>query len=1555
MPSAPAAVAAEKNRILTKMLDRLFATLVNGPSLNCRPHSSRQRVDWTLLGKFKDASPEDALRKLLGEDEQVKLTGRVTVPKRVRADADDEAISPADRAARQAWTDQLALTGKLRGIAEDAKTYEQDTGVHVLNIGFPLLSLPPAAVSGGRNASRRIIAPIAFVPVTVTVKSGAAAGVVIACKGEGVDRVTPNTALLAWLEQQTGKRLDTDLFADEEGSHPWREISELVRHVCKVMELPVPEIFEEQKIEESPEPDAGGVASATRLPDHPEHDADASVNIPLPATDADTAREPTAVAEAEKKESPLDRLVLRPAPRTEETDDQATIHLAAVLGLFPVTNQGLLRDLQAMSAGEPLAGPVTSFVQANVSLDAPLRPVTEEPQAEPLERKTRDFAQERLVAQADPCQARAVRLARQSRGLVIHGPPGTGKSQTITNIVGDHLARGERVLLVSDKRTALDVVANRLEHMGLGRLVAVVHDPQRDQRDLYRTIRDQLETLADVTTDDKAQAKLAKVDAELQELHAELTGYHNALMSEAPPATGGLPVSFHTLVGRWLALPDNDELARLEGKADTIALADLDEHARMLDETLARATKVEWWSNPWRDAAGIELSTLMGTPAEKWRETIARCVPVANAADDTIDPAIPPFIPNLDLRQQADARAQLADRLTEAAQQIGKEVLTRYASKDEATLARVRKKLDDVAPQAATLRAGALDPELALTVCDRVPAMGDIAPQLGALENYLAIAGKWYAFLQFKSKAAAREVVAKYGLALSPGGADRLKKFLIGLRARLVLQALHYELHDVPNAGGLLSDESLDRTLTEHRALLDLIDHVRQSAAVKHLLPRVVLALNNPSTALELIQGLRLSSDRASAILKLEESLTSTRLLSPDFLATLDRSLRTGGTARETVQTLADRVDDVESILRVRAALAHLPPSVRDLVQLLCDRPVEPDAAVGALRKAALTAEITRRLAGDPRLQNVDGQRVSGAFDRYRKLEEKKRDLVRDVILHQWTTKQKDRLLASTGSRLGTLGAELKRRLTMRGERAMRLRQVLAAGQRTEGGDPLFDVAPVWMASPETVAQLFPRTEVFSVIIFDEASQCRLEEALPVLTRGQRVVIAGDPKQLPPTRFFESAVAQSADEEIETDQQLFEAQQGEIEDLLAAALNLSIDQCYLDVHYRSRSAELIEFSNEHFYGSRLQAIPGHPSNRAETAPLLLHRADGVYEKRENEAEAIKVVEIVRGLLKGKEPPSIGIACFNLQQRDLIVEKLDEGAVEDERFAKKLADARSREGKGSFEGLFVKNLENVQGDERDHIIISTTYGPDKSGRFYRRFGPLGMPGGGRRLNVLVTRAREAVHLVTSIPADVYRALPPIPAGQAPTGGWLLFSYLKYAEEVSNSYRRREDEQPEVATPETLRAELAEAQAANSVVNPDAAPSPTPQSAIDNPQSAISDPPEIRKRPTKTPSAFTESLAEKLVAEHHIPSDVYWGNEGFMVDLALRDPENPENVTLGVLCDASRFANVADPVEWDVFRTGIHEGQGWRLHRVWSPHVFRDPKGATRSILREARAE
>jgi hypothetical protein len=434
-------------------------------------------------------------------------------------------------------------------------------------------------------------------------------------------------------------------------------------------------------------------------------------------------------------------------------------------------------------------------------------------------------------------------------------------------------------------------------------------------------------------------------------------------------------------------------------------------------------------------------------------------------------------------------------------------------------------------------------------------------------------------------------------------------------------------------------------------------------------------------------------------------------------------------------------------------------------------------------------------------------------------------------------------------------------------------------------------------------------------VVFDEASQCRLEDALPVLTRAKRVVIAGDPQQLPPTRFFESTVASSDDEEVETEQELFEAHQGEIEDLLGAALGLDIQQCYLDVHYRSRNADLIGFSNEYFYRSRLQPIPDHPRNRSPHAPLTLYRIDGLYDKRKNEMEADAVVRIVKNLLGRGNPPSIGIACFNLQQRELIMDKIEDAAEQDTDFAAKLLAARARRGAGSSEGLFVKNLESVQGDERDHLIISTTFGPDAKGKFRRNFGPLGSPGGGRRLNVLITRARHEIHVVTSIPRSAYASLPPVPDGVQPTGVWLLMAYLGYIEQLSGDY--------EIA-----------------------------YRVLEN--SGASDRATVDFRKSKTPSNFARALATRLATVKKIGGTVHWGNEGFCVDLALHHPAKADDVTLGILCDSTRYSSSQDAVEWEVFRQSILEQQGWRLHRVWTPHFFRDPSGCLEKIKEEAEA-
>ena len=607
------------NTILTKMLDRLFAGLASGPNLNCRPHSSRQRVDWTQFAKLQDVSPADALRQLLSDSQAAKLQARVTAPMTVgkpalpkkrpatgaassttpsaaeqvaKGDAVDEVLSPAEQRQRDEWTAQQGLLTKLRGLAEDAREYEQDTGVHVLHVGFPLLSLPPGSVGSLKSAAgstKRLLAPIAFIPVSLELRAGLNPVVAIEGLQAGGDFLVPNEALFAWLERQTGQQILPES-ADANGRPATVVASPRIDAAMNVVDRSAIQRSDRGATSDEQSPiEAPPQSAATPEPQSepaPESTAASSTESP---TDIEADSPDTATAATSTSLNPWDEVAglvrrvaaalhlppceftaeslteLRSAPRTDDENPKAEIVAAAVLGLFPMNNQGLLRDMQAMVIDPAsLHGPVQSFLSANALLgeedggETPEAGGSEEghepddakPQL-PVSNLTpshRTFDTERLVTMADPCQSRAVRLARECQGLVIHGPPGTGKSQTITNIIGDHLARGERVLMVCDKRTALDVVARRLEHIGLGSLCALIHDPQHDQRNLYRQVREQLEELSNTSVGNRAESQLKTLDRQLQKSHDTLANAWSLVMSPDPERH----VSFHQWMGEWL-------------------------------------------------------------------------------------------------------------------------------------------------------------------------------------------------------------------------------------------------------------------------------------------------------------------------------------------------------------------------------------------------------------------------------------------------------------------------------------------------------------------------------------------------------------------------------------------------------------------------------------------------------------------------------------------------------------------------------------------------------------------------------------------------------------------------------------------------------------------------------------------------------------------------------------------------------------------------------------------------------------------------------------------
>ncbi len=1454
-------------RVMEAMLDRLFAAIMTGPSMNCRPHHSRQRIDLFAFNALQSLTPAEILQALLSADGKVVIDANVNAPAgmatgrwRNSKTVDTSSAQAIDPKTRDAWNAQQQVLSKLRIIAQEADTYEQDTGVYVLNLGFPLLSLPPGqGTVQGTPSTRRVLAPLAFMPIVVEITAGTTTRITLACGADDIDRVHPNESLLAWIEQSTGQPITLD-FHDEKGNDPWKEIRAIVDAVCTSLKI-------------------------------------------APPPDLTTSEACGAVQWA-------------PTPANDNLGDQPRLLPSAVIGLFPLANQGLLRDTKEMLAQSALAGPVRSFLTLDPdTVQEPSDTIT------PHAVAARNIAHDRLVSPADPCQASAVSRARTSPVLVIHGPPGTGKSQTITNIIGDALIRGERVLFVCEKRTALDVVANRLTSVGLGDLCAVIHDPQRDQKSLYLSIREQLESLADTAVDPTVAKRVESADRELAAIHSELTQAFHALHT-APTSD---EASLHALVGERLTLladsPDNLASPSLPATAH-FTTADIDTHIISIRDVLTRSTEIAYPTNPWRESAGISTDAYFSLPMDRVRAGITSCVQAAAAID-----AIPGDLPLPD----ADY-ASLSQRLTD----ISSSFDSRFAKSPShirnfwlgvpsTDLSRHGNTIDELRQAGQSLTDVS-------TVADLIAPLRSAAPTpqacnlaLAAIRAYLPIAQSWTRIFAFGKKAAATQALATFGLALAP---DNLIRAQSAYAALLAMHSLSDTLTrlGVPaadRAGAL--DVSLARQLAQDHAgcgswLVDL-----HACALPASSEARVRTLAYSNTSQDAASTLLTAAARAKALQHFHSALSATSLLTPKAITTLVQHAAAGQSVSDQVAALESSLDTLDDVLRIREMIAAMPAALGTSVQSFALHSTVAEQGLRLLRIHALAGQISARLASDPAIRQIDAKRISQLFSRFSDLTRQRQGLCQALARTKWIAAQRERLLVGTGSKLNSMGAAIKTRLLVRGSNALRLRQVIQHGAKADGGDPLFDLRPVWMASPETVAQIFPREPLFDVLIFDEASQLKLEEALPVLTRAQRIVIAGDPKQLPPTRFFESSVATSTqNDEAESDADLFESQQARSEDLLSAALSMNVDQSYLDVHYRSRNSDLIEFSNQNFYGGRLQAIPAHPRNYTTVQPLVLYEAGGTCIKSANSAEADQVVAIVRDLLKRADPPSIGIGCFNIVQRDLISERLDEAAEADADFADRYAKALKLTRKGSFEGLFIKNLENVQGDERDHIIISTTYGPDDQGKFRRNFGPLNMPGGGRRLNVLITRARYEIHLVTSIPRSQYASLAPIPPNSAPTGGWLLFAYLHFALQLREGYERSRRTS---GTIDTLR---------------------------DDP--ALPNTPELHAQATNSPSQLVESLARTLLKTGSHGGTIYWGNNGFAIDHALAHPDPAERLrgmtTLGVQCDFARFALAHDQVEWDIFRSEILEATGWTIQRLWSPALFRDVPGQTRITLKRA---
>ena len=409
---------------------------------------------------------------------------------------------------------------------------------------------------------------------------------------------------------------------------------------------------------------------------------------------------------------------------------------------------------------------------------------------------------------------------------------------------------------------------------------------------------------------------------------------------------------------------------------------------------------------------------------------------------------------------------------------------------------------------------------------------------------------------------------------------------------------------------------------------------------------------------------------------------------------------------------------------------------------------------------------------------------------------------------------------------------------------------------------------PCFMMSPLSVAQYLKAGEhEFDVVVMDEASQIKPEDAIGVIARGKQVVIVGDPQQLPPTNFFQNATGNDEDQDDNT---IID----ESESILDAAWNY-FDRCTLNWHYRSRHQSLIEFSNHYFYNDRLTVFPSPFADNKNYGVKFHYLKNGTFDKNNtNKEEAYRIALAVAKHLREHNDESFGVVAMNAAQSECIRNEIEVLAAQDIEL-RLLLDANAQ----NELPWFVKNLENVQGDERDVIFISLTYGPaTKGGRVAQRFGPITHEKGGRRLNVLFSRARKRMEVFSSMKSSDVLA-------STGRGTGILHDFLEYC---------------------TTRM--------------------IPQSV------------DVEARPADSDFeiAVTEALRQK--GYRCVPQV---GVRGYFIDIGVVDPRDPNKFILGIECDGASYHSSTSARERDRLRQEVLEGLGWKILRVWSTDWFRNP--------------
>ncbi len=1142
-------------------------------------------------------------------------------------------------------------------------------------------------------------------------------------------------------------------------------------------------------------------------------------------------------------------LVLQKFRHLVREQDRWLVHDEIHLGLFSFHKFLMWLDLEAKQASL-LQNPVVKHLLSG----------SNEPFALAEELVT-DAAMDRVlrpeatlhVVDADPSQAAAIQAAAVGSSFVMQGPPGTGKSQTITNLIAQLLANGKTVLFVSEKRAALEVVQARLEKVGLGPFCLELHSNQASKAAVMQQLRASFEV-----TRGRDRSGWQKHAADLAQARGELNAYAELLRQPSPfgtTARGVLAYLFGKEAIPRIALPNVD----IDGLTAE-GVAQLEQSAGQLAQAVTEAGGLA--GHPWRAVQRDDWDPQWQQQVQAAVRDLADCADVARRAQAQAATALdlPADLPPralVDIARLVLSTPAPPPELLEAKGFDARVAEIRGALGRARELATSRDVLrrtwrDDLwqqnlAPLRARVQAWAgrffLFAWVMLWGVRKAlrPLAKGALPGTVQLATDLAVA-EWQ---QGETRAlAAADAPTRLGAVWRGADtdfslADGILTWATGLRT--VLRAIG------SRTGSLASG---------HRVLL-------LATSDAELTAEGTLVGNALREWLAAAEALEVARSRAVDLLHID----TRKMLHPD-----SAPAAIAGQASEWLVSMPQLRNWCAAAAAIRTAgELGLEPLVDAVEQGTFPPPMLRDVLLRSLHEAWWEGRLTQ----EPRLRAFRGTSHGELIARFKDLDRQALHLAQQEVAARLAERAPD--AQAPGDEMGLL----RRQLTLQ-KRHMPIRQLFCRIPTT-----LKRLKPCVMMSPLSVAQyLDPTVEGFDAVIFDEASQIPPWDAVGAIARGKQVVVVGDSKQLPPTSFFDRST--DDDDDAEIDEEATQDTESILDEMTAARLR----ELPLKWHYRSKHESLIAFSNWHYYDNRLHTFPSAAAEVADLGVKLV-RVNGTYDRggsRTNKAEAEAVVdELFRLLaLPDGERPSIGVVTFSQVQQRLVEDLVDRRLQTKPDLAKHFGD-------GVGEPVFVKNLENVQGDERDVMLFSVCYGPDPTGRVTANFGPLNRKGGERRLNVAVTRARRRLVVFTTldwgkIDENKSRAL----------GVAHLKAFLRYA-----------------------------ALGPASLLTTTAAPG---RDAFDSP--------------------FEQEVHRVLVAEGwQVHTQV--GFSGYRLDLGVVDPDRPGTYLLGVECDGATYHSSRVARERDRLREDVLVSLGWRIHRVWSTDWWYDRDTAVQRLLQAVR--